>query len=186
MAGVRSQLRTLDRALFVTVARHHDAVLDAFAPRVTTSANHGVLWYAVSAAMTATGPTGRQAARAGLISMGLASAVANGPAKWIARRPRPDLGPVPPLRRLRRQPRTTSFPSGHSATAAGFAAAVAMESPALAVPVVALAAGVAYGRVHIGVHYPSDVAAGIALGVASAVIVRRLRRPRQVRPDAAH
>ena len=38
------------------------------------------------------------------------------------------------------------------------------ESPARALPVVVMAAGVAYGRVHIGVHYPSDVVAGVALG----------------------
>jgi undecaprenyl-diphosphatase len=91
-----------------------------------------------------------------------------------ARRDRPQLHPVPIPRRLLRQPTTSSFPSGHSASAAAFATGVAMESPLLAAPIAVAAAGVAYGRVHTGVHYPGDVIAGIALGMGSALLVRRV------------
>src|SRR5206468_2524220 len=82
--------------------------------------------------------------------------VANGPAKWLVRRGRPGLDGVPLVRQLRSRPGTSSFPSGHSASAAAFAAGVAIESGVLAAPVGILAAGVAYGRVHTGVHYPGD------------------------------
>src|SRR4029079_11803238 len=89
------------------------------------------------------------------------------------RRRRPDHTLVPALRQLRRQPRTTSFPSGHSASAAAFATGVALQAPAIGVPVAAVAAAVAYSRVHTGVHYPSDVVVGAAIGAGTAVALRR-------------
>ena len=39
-----------------------------------------------------------------------------------------------------------------------------------------LAVAVGYSRVHTGVHYPSDVAAGAAIGIGSAALSRRLGR----------
>ena len=71
-------------------------------------------------------------------------------------------------------PRSTSFPSGHSAAAFAFAAGAAMELPALAPVLAPLALAVGYSRVHTGVHYPSDVAAGAAIGIGSAALARRL------------
>jgi undecaprenyl-diphosphatase len=92
---------------------------------------------------------------------------------------------VPFPRRLLRQPSTSSGPSGHSASAAAFATGVALEAPLVAAPIVVLAAGVAYGRVHTGVHYPGDVLAGIALGTGAALVVRRVWPVRPDRPAFA-
>lgn len=170
---LRDRFRASDEELFLRVARRHDPRLDAVVPRVTNAADYGLLWLASAAALAVTGPRGRRAAMRALVSMNVVSGIANGPAKWVARRPRPMLTEVPLLRQLPRQPRTSSFPSGHSATAAAFATAVTLESPLRGVPMLALAAGVAYGRVHVGVHYPSDVAAGVGLGVVGAIAVRR-------------
>ena len=161
----------MDQRLFEAAARHHNPTFDAILPKLTSSADHGLLWYGVAAALAASGR--RRAALRGIASLAVASTVANIPAKLATRRSRPQLHPVPVPRRLLRQPTTSSFPSGHSASAGAFAAGVAMEDPRLAVPVGLLAAGVAYGRVHTGVHYPGDVVAGLALGTASALVVRR-------------
>jgi undecaprenyl-diphosphatase len=69
--------------------------------------------------------------------------------------------------------RTTdaSFPSGHSASS--FAAATALSAfyPKTAPLVFTLAAGVGASRVHLGHHFPSDVAVGAAIGVASGALV---------------
>ncbi|HVE99656.1 MAG TPA: phosphatase PAP2 family protein [Mycobacteriales bacterium] len=100
------------------------------------------------------------------MSIALTSAVANGPFKLLIRRKRPPLLAVPLNRRAWRKTRTSSFPSGHSASAAAFAAGVAVEMPVLAAPLGLAAAGVAYSRVHTGVHYPGDVLVGVALGAA--------------------
>jgi len=69
-------------------------------------------------------------------------------------------------------PQSASFPSGHTASAVAFASAVGTALPATAVPLGLLACAVGYSRVHTGVHYPSDVAAGAVLGIASAAAVR--------------
>ena len=86
---------------------------------------------------------------------------------------RPVLDTVPLIRQLKRQPITTSFPSGHSASAAAFATGVALESRGWGAVVAPLAAcSVALSRVYTGVHFPSDVLVGAALGVGAAFAVR--------------
>jgi diacylglycerol kinase family enzyme/membrane-associated phospholipid phosphatase len=175
-------VRRADRSLFARAARLDAPVLDRVLPRLTSAADHGVLWFGLAGAVALTGTTGRRAATRGLASLAVASALANGPAKYLIRRQRPVLDAVPVLRLLTEQPGTTSFPSGHSASAAAFATGVSLESPALAPLVGALAAGVAYGRIHTGVHYPADVVAGLALGVGAAMLVRSSW---PVRPDRA-
>ncbi len=73
-------------------------------------------------------------------------------------------------------PRSTSFPSGHSAAAFAFATGACEELPVLAPVLVPLAGAVAYSRVHTGVHYPSDVAAGAAIGIGSGMLAKRVPR----------
>jgi undecaprenyl-diphosphatase len=70
-----------------------------------------------------------------------------------------------------------SFPSGHAAQAFAIAVVVGTGYPRLAVPVYLLASIVSLSRVVVGVHYPSDVLAGAAIGLLSGVLCRRqLRR----------
>jgi undecaprenyl-diphosphatase len=166
-----TRLDQADLALYRRAAGWDAPVLDRVLPKLTSAADHGVLWMGVAALLAVTGR--RRTAVRGLASLATASAIANLPAKLAAQRDRPQLHPVPLPRRLLRQPTTSSFPSGHSASAAAFATGVALESPLLAIPVAVAAAGVAYGRVHTGVHYPGDVLAGVALGAGSALLVRR-------------
>src|SRR6478752_2052839 len=77
-------------------------------------------------------------------------------------------------RRIHRMPWTSSFPSGHAASAAAFAAGATMELPMAGPILVPLAAAVAYSRVHVGVHYRSDVWAGAAVGLTMAAVGRAL------------
>lgn len=180
-----TRLDELDSELYRRTAQADTPVLDRVLPRLTRSANHGGLWFATAAGLALSGGVRRRAAVRGLVSLGLASATANIPAKLAARRERPQLAPIPLPRQLRRQPSSTSFPSGHSASAAAFAIGVALEQPAFAAPVGLLAAGVAYGRVHTGVHYPGDVVAGMALGAGAAWLLTRVWPVRPDRPAVA-
>ncbi|MCI3271168.1 bifunctional phosphatase PAP2/diacylglycerol kinase family protein [Streptomyces cylindrosporus] len=172
---LRDRLLTLDNRLFEFAAERHWPYGQRVLPRLSRSANHGVLWFATAAAMAASRtPRGRRAAARGVASLALASLTINTLGKRSVRRPRPALDPVPLARQLRRQPITTSFPSGHSASAAAFATGVALESPAWGAAVAPLAWSVALSRVYTGVHFPSDVLAGAALGAGAALAVRGL------------
>jgi undecaprenyl-diphosphatase len=109
-----------------------------------------VLWFAL-AALT----RNRRAFRLTLIAL-----LANTAVKQVVRRPRPDLGPdlVP----LASTISSLSYPSAHATTS--FAAAGALALPSA--PLYAAAGAMALTRPYLGVHYPSDVVAGAALGVA--------------------
>jgi PAP2 superfamily len=84
--------------------------------------------------------------------------------KLAVRRRRPQLRGLPAL-----TPTATalSFPSAHASTA--FAGALAYSRLGVpAAPLYALAVGLSWSRLYLGVHYPSDVLAGALLGMAVA------------------
>jgi undecaprenyl-diphosphatase len=84
-------------------------------------------------------------------------------------RRRPELAELPPLVATATR---LSFPSAHATT--GFAAARAYSRlGAPRRPLYALAASLAASRIYLGVHYPSDVLAGAALGSALGALVPR-------------
>ena len=173
----------LDSALFDAVARRHNPLLDRTLPALSVAANNSMLWALIGAALTSRGGRrGRRAALRGLGSIVVASTLVNQGLKCVVRRPRPSLRHVPAARRLMVQPTTTSFPSGHAASAAAFAVGAGSELPCAAPPLGALAAAVAYSRVYVGVHYPLDVALGAGVG-AGVALLSRLQWP--VLPAAA-
>ncbi|MFE9836521.1 bifunctional phosphatase PAP2/diacylglycerol kinase family protein [Streptomyces sp. NPDC005551] len=173
-----------DQLLFTRVAGARLPGADPAVRRLSRSADHGRLWLGAAAALTVLGGrTARRAALRGAGSLALASLTVNTVVKRGARRPRPLLDHVPPVRHLRRQPHTTSFPSGHSASAAAFATGVALESTRYGVLVAPLAAAVAFSRVYVGVHYPGDVLAGVAIGAGAAALTCHWWPPRAVAPE---
>ncbi|MEV6168497.1 phosphatase PAP2 family protein [Streptomyces sp. NPDC051954] len=173
--ALRDRLLALDSRLFEFAAERNWPGAEHVLPRLSRSANHGVLWFTAAAVMAASRtPRGRRAAARGIASLALASATINTLGKRSVRRPRPVLDPVPAARHLKRQPITTSFPSGHSASAAAFATGVALESPTWGAVMAPLAWSVALSRVYTGVHFPSDVLAGAALGAGAAFAVQGL------------
>jgi membrane-associated phospholipid phosphatase len=67
----------------------------------------------------------------------------------------------------------SSFPSGHAAQAFSIATFLTLRHPSVyvAVPAYVWASIVSYGRVYLGLHYPSDVLAGVVVGSSVAVLV---------------
>ena len=174
------ELAQVDLAVYRAIAGTPTPTLDEPLRRLSGLANHSKLWVGAAAALFALGPTGRRAAATGLIAVGINSAVVNLPMKLASRRDRPDreAAGVPEERHVP-MPTSTSFPSGHSASAFAFAGAVAGSMPVFGAPLRGLAAAVAYSRVHTGVHYPGDVIVGSVIGGRSA------RRPRSLRVPCA-
>jgi len=195
-SGVARALRELgavDRAVYRAVADTPTPQLDRHIRRLSNAANFSRLWLGMAAAIAVLGrQRGRRAAFEGVLAIGVTSAAVNLGIKPIAHRRRPDRGiPASNEARFVSMPESTSFPSGHSASAFAFAYAVGRHLPGLALPVRLLAGGVAYSRVHTGVHYPGDVAIGSIVGAGTAAmvaatwdgIIRRKSRPSRSSDD---
>ncbi|WP_323741082.1 bifunctional phosphatase PAP2/diacylglycerol kinase family protein [Microbacterium sp. VKM Ac-2870] len=181
--GARRQLDDLDVATFTAIARTRSPLLDATMPPLTRAADRSVLWISIAGLLALSGrPRARRAAGRGLAAIAVTSLIANQVSKRVHRRPRPSLTQVPVQRLAHRIPTSTSFPSGHSASAVAFAAAASAELPALTVPLRALAGLVGFSRVATGAHYPTDVAAGFALGEMIAWLTTRLVPVERVNP----
>jgi YegS/Rv2252/BmrU family lipid kinase len=184
----RRALTRLDRRLLTFATNHHSPLADWLMVTASNTANRSMLWSAVAAGLTATGRRRpRTAAASGLLGIGIAATLVNGPLKFAWRRDRPatmftDKEPLLPL------PRTFSFPSGHSASAFAFATGATGALPAAGAALFPMAGTVAYSRAYTGVHYPSDVVVGAAVGAASglvaAKVVGRLRESSMHEVDA--
>jgi undecaprenyl-diphosphatase len=134
--------------------------------------DHGLIWLALGLLQASRRRPGwpRTLLRTGA-GLGLESLLVNGPVKWIFLRTRPVDHGLRPL--ALRQPRTSSFPSGH-ATAAFFGAALLRDDDPLWPLYYAVAIVVAASRVHVRIHHASDVIGGIVLGVALGELTRHL------------
>ncbi|GGR10847.1 phosphatase PAP2 family protein [Streptomyces aurantiogriseus] len=165
-------LATLDQALYETVTVTRTPTLDTALRRLSAAADHSKLSFAVAGLLALRGGRPRRAAALGVAAIGVASASANLLGKRLVRRPRPHRAVDSPFpHRHVPMPDSASFPSGHTASAVAFAAAVGPTLPVAAVPLGLLACAVGYSRVHTGVHYPGDVVAGALLGTGAAALV---------------
>ena len=166
-------LGAVDRAVYEAVADTPTPELDGPVRKLSNAASYSRLWLGVAAVIAVLGGRrGRRAALEGVLAIGVTSATVNLGMKPLAQRERPDrAGHAVFAARRVPMPESDSFPSGHAASAFAFAYAVGRHLPALAVPIRLLAGGVAYSRVHIGVHYPGDVVIGSIVGAGTAAAV---------------
>ena len=171
--GVLARLLRVDSRAFEAVARRRSRPGDVVLLPLTQAANNSMLWATFAACMAAFGGRrGKRAGGRGMASILLTSLFVNQGIKRVVRRPRPSLRNVPAVRRLKSAPLTTSFPSGHAASAAAFTVAVMIEWRTMGRLIAPLATLVAYSRVYVGVHYPGDVVTGAVVGAGMAELTR--------------
>jgi membrane-associated phospholipid phosphatase len=171
-----SEAKAVDAAVYGAIAASKTPRLDVAMRRLTSAADHSKIWFGLAGGLALLGGDGgRRAAVRGLASLGLASAFANLVAKPLTTRRRPERQELEELaRRHVPMPRSSSFPSGHTASAFAFATGAGATRPALSAPLRGLAMLVGYSRVHTGVHYPADALAGAFIGVSAAELATRL------------
>ena len=154
------------------MAAHRTPSLDAVAHALSSLADRSKLWVAVSALRAAReGRRGRLLALRALVVVALESALIHVVVKPAFQRTRPTV--EVPLRFGARRPPSSSFPSGHAASATTAALLLANGDPVWAPALSGLAAAVAWSRVETGLHHTTDAVAGMALGVGFGLVARR-------------
>ena len=166
----------IDSAIHDAVAGTPTPTLDVAMSWISNAATYSRIWVVIAAALALTGgERGRQTAIRGVTAIVTTSVTADLLAKnLLPPRDRP-VRSTPIAGRQARMPTSSSFPSGHTASAFAFATVVTAGFPRLSLPLYALATAVGYSRVHMGVHYPSDVMGGAVLGLAVGTALRDTR-----------
>jgi undecaprenyl-diphosphatase len=160
-------MQELDLQVLRAMRTHwHTPALEDAMRLLGKAGNNAAVWFALNAILSLVDSGNRGAwlicALLGPLAIGLNYAI-----KLVVKRPRPVLEGLPPLGGA---PSSLSFPSAHATSS--FAVATAMtrvdELGALAF---VLAAAISLGRPYLGMHYPSDVLAGAALGIGLGLVV---------------
>lgn len=136
---------------------------------ITTLGNHGLIWIVIGVILLFPKKT-RRAGILSLLALLSAHLLCNYFLKDYVARVRP-FDVIPGLVCLIERPTDWSFPSGHTMTA--FASAIVIlrscKKP-IGVPVMILACLMAFSRLYVGVHYPTDVFFGAVLGILIGLI----------------
>jgi decaprenylphosphoryl-5-phosphoribose phosphatase len=161
-----SALARADLRLFERVRSAARPPVSDLVGRFSSLGEHAALWLAAGTLGALVDRPRRARWRRGVLVVGATYAL-NTAIKALVRRPRPVVEGLPALVAT---PTRLSFPSAHSSTS--FAAARAYGRLVPAAPLYATAAAMAASRVYLGVHYPTDVAAGALLGLAMGSAAR--------------
>ncbi|MDQ1428778.1 MAG: hypothetical protein QOK39_2254 [Acidimicrobiaceae bacterium] len=148
------------------------AVADRVFYAASALGDHGIIWLILAAARGLRSENAWRATLRAAAAVGVESILVNGPVKWVFKRQRPTPRGVSP--HPLRNPRTSSFPSGHATSAFCAAALLSDGDPVMRPVYYGLAAIVAWSRIHVRVHYASDVIGGVFIGIALGKIGKRL------------
>jgi undecaprenyl-diphosphatase len=151
-----------DRALDMV---RGNPVTDRLMYGLSEAGNFSVLWHALAWTPWLLSRSPRRLRRALGISASLVleSVLVNGPIKAQFQRDRPESDASRPHRL--RQPRTSSFPSGHASAAMVAAGLLSRAQPRLRPVYYATGAAMSVSRVYVRLHHASDVAGGLAIGL---------------------
>ena len=140
--------------------------------------NSGWLWIVICILLLIykpTRPIGVIAAVTLLVSAGLC----NGLIKHIVNRTRP-YDAIEELTLIAKKPNDSSFPSGHSNASFAVACAItwcfAKKRKWIGIILIGIASLIAFSRLYVGAHYPTDVIAGVLLGIVISIVVYLLLR----------
>ncbi len=172
-------INSIDHAILLFIQEYlRTDLLTTFLYVLTKLGDNGLMWF-VMAALLMISQRARWKGVLLFFSVGIGGFISSVVIKHLVERPRPFLL-YPDLLPLGHLPSDTSFPSGHTTAAFAFAFAASCLFPKRQ-PVIfffVLAALMAYSRIYVGAHNPSDVLAGILIGFIASRFVLYLSKTR--------
>ena len=161
----------IDNQILDWVAEHlHSPLGDAVMPVITVLGNAGAIWILVAVILLFL-PKWREAGIQMLAAMAVAAIVGSLILKPLIARERPfSANEFTEL--LISAPKDFSFPSGHTSASIAAAVILLMRNRWVGIPAMILAVLIAFSRIYLYVHYPSDILGGIILCLLSAIAVR--------------
>ena len=151
--------------------------LDTVMPLITALGDAGIFWMVMAAILLLFKPTRRVGLGMG-IAMLMGLLLCNLALKPLCQRPRPydyqyeTFGKLIPL--IIERQHDFSFPSGHTIASFEAAGVIAMNNKKWGIGALALACLIAFSRLYLYVHYPTDVLVAVGLGLALAFVGNRL------------
>ena len=159
----------MDFAILYSIQEMHTSFLNPLMIAVSALGNNGIIWILMAVVLLFFKKT-RKCGVLMLISMAVCFIVGNLAIKNLVQRPRPcQIDTSVPL--LIPVPSEYSFPSGH--TLHGFTAAVTifLHNKKAGIAALLLAAVIAFSRMYLFVHFPTDILGGLILGTVMALVV---------------
>lgn len=163
-------LKNIDLELLLKINEYTKNILfDHLMPIITYLGDWGAIWAIISLALLASKKY-RYVGFLSLCAFVLCALVGNLLLKNIFQRPRPFLA-LDSLTLLISKPSGFSFPSGHAMASFACGGVLAAQFKRYAMPILAFAGMIAFSRLYLLVHYPSDVLGGALLGLLCAKII---------------
>jgi undecaprenyl-diphosphatase len=161
----------MELSFLAWLATHRAPWLDWVMLGLTEIGRGGAVWVALALVRASTRRRLAMAACQVVIAVTLAWVLPEAVVKPLTARPRPYVASSAVQTVGHERPSSSSFPSGHAATAVAGAYTLGAMWPSARAVCWTLAALIACSRGYLGVHYPSDLAAGALLGWLIAWVV---------------
>lgn len=165
-----SLLQRLDNSILVFIKNNmHSFIMDKIMVIITSLGNGGFIWLLIAALLI----INKKYRNVGIIAIGaliLATVLGEGILKHLVQRVRPSAD-IPEVNLLIAKPLSYSFPSGHTTSSFAVAGVLAKYLKKYSLGFLGLASLIAFSRLYLYVHYPTDVLAGIVIGLMCSKIV---------------
>jgi undecaprenyl-diphosphatase len=162
-------LQNIDDSILLFIKNNmHSYIMDKVMITSTHLGNNGAIWIVIILLLM----INKKYRKIGFIALGaliLSAILGEGILKHLVQRTRPCVN-IPAIDMLIKKPSSYSFPSGHSASAFAVAAVLANYFKKYKFVLFGLALLIAFSRLYLYVHYPTDVLTGVVLGLISSKI----------------
>lgn len=167
----------MEFSILYQIQEWHRPVLDSVMVFVSTIGNSGMVWILLGLFL-AVMPKYRKAGIWMLVAMLFSFLIGNILLKNIFERQRP-CWLVPEISLLIENPKDYSFPSGHTLSSFTAAVTLVLYHKKEGICALFLASMIAFSRLYLFVHFPSDVLAGFLLGTGVAYLCFGLNKKRE-------